>query len=113
MFKRSVAATLLCAALLESQAARKVEFGKDVQPILQASCVSCHGPVQQMGGFRIDQRRYAMPNRVGANGARIVAGDRSRSRVYQKIAGTGGGLQMPVIRQYSSAAKESLSNQNR
>ena len=48
-----------------------------------------------MAGFRLDQRRYALPNRVGANGVRIVPGDSSRSRLYRKIIGSGGGLQMP------------------
>jgi ankyrin repeat protein len=96
MFKLSVAgASLVFAGLLGGQTSRKIDFGKDVQPIFQALCVSCHGPSQQMAGFRIDQRRYAMPNRVGANGARIVPGDSGRSRLYQKITGNGGGLQMP------------------
>ena len=88
-------AALAFGGALAGQTARKIDFGKDVQPIFQASCVSCHGPSQQMAGFRIDQRRYALPNRVGANGARIVPGEIGRSRVYQKIAGSGGGLQMP------------------
>src|SRR5579871_2580173 len=96
MFKLSVAgAALIFTGALAAQVPGKIDFARDVQPIFQASCVSCHGPSQQMAGFRIDQRRYAMPNRVGANGARIVPGDTGRSRVYQKVAGTGGGLQMP------------------
>src|SRR5258708_562189 len=96
MLRLSVAgATLIFAGALGGQTPRKIDFGKDVQPIFQAYCVSGHGPSQQMAGFRIDQRRYAMPNRVGANGARIVPGDSGRSRLYQKIAGNGGGLQMP------------------
>jgi ankyrin repeat protein len=80
---------------LQGQTAGKVDFGKDIQPIFQTQCVSCHGPSQQMGGFRIDQRRYALPNRVGANGVRIVPGNSDRSRLYQKLIGNGGGLQMP------------------
>jgi len=96
MFKLYVAgASLVFAGALGGQTPGTIDFGKDVQPIFQAYCVSCHGPSQQMAGFRIDQRRYAMPNRVGANGARIVPGDSGRSRLYQKIIGNGGGLQMP------------------
>ena len=48
-----------------------------------------------MAGFRLDQRRYALPNRVGANGARIVPGDSGNSFLYEKIAGNGNGLRMP------------------
>jgi hypothetical protein len=36
-----------------------------------------------------------MPNRVGANGARIVPGNSGGSRVYLRIAGSTAGLQMP------------------
>ena len=96
MLKRTpVGALLIFAGALGGQTPGKVDFGRDVQPIFQASCVGCHGPSQQMAGFRLDQRRYALPNRVGANGARIVPGDTGRSRLYQKILGTGGGLRMP------------------
>jgi mono/diheme cytochrome c family protein len=96
MFKLSVtSATVVLAGALVGQTPRKIYLAKDVQSIFQAYCVSCHGPSQQMAGFRIDQRRYAMPNRVGANGARIVPGDSGRSRLYQKIVGNGGGLRMP------------------
>jgi hypothetical protein len=31
-------------------------FWEDVYPILEQSCLSCHGPQKQRGGFRVDQR---------------------------------------------------------
>src|SRR4051794_34847870 len=72
-----------------------VDFGRDVQPLFKEHCISCHGPAQQMNGFRLDQRRYALPNRVGANGSRIVPGNSEGSRLYQKIVGTADGTRMP------------------
>jgi ankyrin repeat protein len=36
-----------------------------------------------------------MPNRVGANGARVVPGNSAASRVYLRVAGSQAGLQMP------------------
>ena len=36
-----------------------------------------------------------MPNRVGANGARIVPGNTEASRLYLRVSGSQGGLQMP------------------
>jgi ankyrin repeat protein len=96
MFKLFVAgAIFVFAGALGGQTPGKIDFGRDVQPIFQAYCVGCHGPSQQMAGFRIDQRRYALPNRVGANGARIVPGDSNRSRLYQKLVGNASGLRMP------------------
>jgi ankyrin repeat protein len=72
----------------------RVDFARDVQPILREHCVECHGPSQQMRGLRLDRRRDAMPNRVGANGARIVPGRSAESPVYRRLIGEAG-PQMP------------------
>src|SRR5262245_13342798 len=37
---------------LPSAAARKVDYAKDVQPILANNCYSCHGEKKQQSGFR-------------------------------------------------------------
>src|SRR5437867_888450 len=78
-----------------AQAPAKVDFARDVQPLLRANCFSCHGTTLQSGGFRLDRRRDSMPNRVGANGARIVPGNSTASRVYVRVSGNTAGLQMP------------------
>jgi ankyrin repeat protein len=75
--------------------ATTVDFARDVQPLLRANCYGCHGPALQNANLRLDRRRDVMPNRVGANGARIVPGNSGVSRVYVRIAGNSGGLQMP------------------
>ena len=80
---------------LSAQTNSKVEFGRDVQPIFRARCYECHGPSQQMQGLRLDRRRSAMPNRVGANRASIVPGNSGDSPVYLKLIGKQTGLQMP------------------
>jgi len=92
----SVAAWLCLASGVASvQTPARVDFGREVQPIFRARCYSCHGPSQQLQGLRLDRRRLAMPNRVGANGARIVPGNSDASPVYRKLVGTQAGLQMP------------------
>src|SRR5690349_7911390 len=78
-----------------AQAPAAVDFARDVQPLLRANCYSCHGETLQSGNFRLDRRRDSMPNRVGANGARIVPGNSAASRLYIRVAGNQGGLQMP------------------
>jgi mono/diheme cytochrome c family protein len=97
MAKRLVACAILWGfcTVLSAQAPAKVDFGRDIQPLFRTHCYSCHGPSQQLNGFRLDRRRDAMPNRVGANGARIVAGNGAGSRLYLKLIGTAPGLQMP------------------
>jgi ankyrin repeat protein len=48
-----------------------------------------------MAGLRLDRRKYALPNRIGANGVRIIPGKSESSRLYQRIAGLGTGTRMP------------------
>src|SRR5262249_15452568 len=45
--------------------------------------------------FRLDQRRYVMPNRLGANGAAVAPGDSAKSRLYLKLTGSQNGTKMP------------------
>ena len=63
-----------------AQVSAKIDFRRDVQPLFREHCIGCHGPTQQMNGFRLDQRRYVMPNRVGANGAAVFPGSNGASR---------------------------------
>ena len=88
----------VCASLVSKASAQTpatVDYARDIQPLLRAQCYSCHGPAQQNGNLRVDRRRDVMPNRVGANNARIVPGKSAESRLYLRIAGAGAGLQMP------------------
>ena len=47
---------------LPAASTTKVDFAKDIQPILARACVSCHGPAKQKGGLR----STAQPNSPGA-----------------------------------------------
>lgn len=78
-----------------AQAPAAVDFARDVQPLLRANCYGCHGETLQSGNFRLDRRRDSMPNRVGANNARIVPGNSAASRLFQRVSGGQAGLQMP------------------
>jgi ankyrin repeat protein len=95
-------ALLLCASiataigLTSSTAAQtpsRVDFARDVQPLLRQNCVSCHGPSQQMAGLRLDRRRDAM--RGSTFGTVIGPGNGEASRLYLRISGTQRGPQMP------------------
>jgi ankyrin repeat protein len=78
-----------------AQSPERIDFARDVQPLLRANCYGCHSASLASGNFRLDRRRDSMPNRVGANGARIVPGNSEVSRLYQRVSGTQAGLQMP------------------
>ena len=91
------AAPVLLALLVSAPplAAAKVDFATQVLPLIKTHCVECHGPSQQMAGLRLDRRKYALPNRIGANGVRIIPGKSESSRLYMRIAGIGPGTRMP------------------
>ena len=76
-----------------AQAPARVDFARDVQPILRQRCVGCHGSGQQMVGLRLDRRRDAM--RGSTFGTVIGPGNAEASRLYLRISGTTRGSQMP------------------
>src|SRR5437879_5188686 len=77
------------AAILSAQSPAKVDFARDVQPILRQNCVGCHGPTQQVSGIRLD-RKSAVLNRRG-----VVPGSSENSLLYHRLTGTAYGMQMP------------------
>jgi ankyrin repeat protein len=75
-----------------AQAPAKVDFRRDVQPLLKANCVGCHGPTQQMNNYRLDRRRDAMR---GGTIAVLSPGNSAGSRLYRRLIGNDYGKQMP------------------
>jgi ankyrin repeat protein len=78
---------------LSQQVPNKVDFRRDVQPLLKQYCIECHGPSQQMHGFRLDRRRDAMK---GGTNTMIKPGNSTGSRFYNKLIGSEYGPQMPL-----------------
>ena len=63
----------------------KIEFNRDVRPILSENCYACHGfdPKHREGDLRLDTSDGATQDRNGARG--IVPGDLSKSDAWQRI----------------------------
>ena len=70
---------------LPAAAARALDFGVDIQPLLQRNCYSCHGAEHQEGGLRLDLKKRALEG--GDGGAEIVPGKSAESRLVRVIAG--------------------------
>lgn len=70
----------------------KVDFGRDVLPVIRQNCVTCHGPNVQMNNFRLDRRNSAMR---GGTRSVIVPGSSASSRLYLRLIGKEFGNQMP------------------
>src|SRR4051812_42691010 len=86
---------LLCCCLPVRAAApaRKVDFVKDVQPILVRSCVSCHGKEKQRGGLRLDDGTLAL--RGGNSGPVIRPAAAANSKPLRAVAGLDPDRKMP------------------
>jgi mono/diheme cytochrome c family protein len=61
----------------------KVDFAKQIAPILEQSCVKCHGPEKQKGKLRIDTKAAALKG--GSEGPLFVAGDAAKSELIRRI----------------------------
>jgi hypothetical protein len=65
-------------------AAAALSFDRDIEPILRASCWTCHGEIQMSG---LDLRTLDSAVRGGDSGAALVPGRSDQSRLYRRIAG--------------------------
>src|SRR5450432_4101796 len=78
---------------LPPSANRKIDFEKDVKPILSQKCYSCHGDDAQQSGLRLDKRQNAL--RGGDYGPVIIVGKSAESKLIRRLVNGDGGLQMP------------------
>src|SRR5215471_2543085 len=74
-------------------ASMKVDYLKDVRPLMAQNCFSCHGPDVQQSGLRLDLRQNAL--RGGDYGPVITPGDSASSKLIRRLVDGDGGLQMP------------------
>jgi hypothetical protein len=66
-----------------AQAETKIDFIKDIQPILQESCIKCHGPEKHKGDLQLDSKAAAFKG--GKDGQVIVPGQPDKSDLYKRI----------------------------
>lgn len=70
---------------LPPAATKTVDYVKDVKPIFQEKCWSCHGVEKQKAKLRLDGKAEAMKG--GESGAVIKAGDSEGSMLILVVAG--------------------------
>jgi mono/diheme cytochrome c family protein len=75
-----IVAGLVACVACEAKPEIKVDFAKDIQPILQNSCLECHGPEKTKGGLRLDTKELTLKG--GKNGAVLVPGQADKSELY-------------------------------
>jgi hypothetical protein len=73
---------------------QKIDFARQIKPILERSCVACHSGEKPRGGFRVVSRDAIRQG--GASGtAAIVPGDSATSPLIAYVSGTLPESEMP------------------
>src|SRR5687768_6182618 len=81
----SIALLLAVAATPFSRAATKVDFKRDVQPLLEQRCHECHGEKKQKSGLRLDRKAAALQGGDSGKPA-VVAGKSSESPLWRRLS---------------------------
>lgn len=70
-----------------------IDFQRQISPILENSCLRCHGPEKPKGNFRLDSPVAAMKG--GENGTAIVPGASEKSPLIYYVAHLVEDMEMP------------------
>src|SRR4051794_14911256 len=72
----------ICAVGVGALHAQKVDFQREIRPVLSDNCFQCHGPDAgtRMAGLRLDLKDGLLGSGV------IVAGKPAESKLYQRIS---------------------------
>lgn len=101
-FRTSVALVGHCLAVFPlslgagaaAESSNAVSFRKDIAPLLQQKCVTCHGPEKSKGGYQLHTFAALMKSGESKE-APIVAGSLQRSHLYQLITAKDADDRMP------------------
>jgi hypothetical protein len=90
-----------------ARAAGKIEYNRDVRPILAENCFACHGPdsAARKAGLRLDRRDDAVEAKA------IIAGDSKGSAVVERVFAADPSEVMPPPKSHkklTAAQKETL-----
>ena len=75
----SLAVVVLLAFAFAASAEEKVDFARDIRPILSNNCFKCHGPAVQKGKLRLDERDPAI------NKGAISPGKHADSELLKRV----------------------------
>lgn len=108
MIRQLALTTLLTASFAAAaSAADKLEYNRDIRPILAENCFACHGPdsAARKGELRLDKREMAMESTA------IIPGDPEKSGLVSRINSTNPDERMPPPeskKELTAAQKETL-----
>ena len=88
-----VTAATIDESQLPSAATNQIDFLRDVKPILDASCLKCHGSAKPKSGFRVDDRNALLKG--GDGGVAVIPGQGAKSPLVHYVAGLVEDMEMP------------------
>jgi len=77
----------------ELRALERIDYARDVKPILAAHCYVCHGALRQRSELRLDTA--ALAREGGKRGPAVVAGNSAGSLLIKHITASNGARRMP------------------
>src|SRR5262245_13589040 len=80
LFRLVTAALPVFTAAQAARAADKIDFALDVKPLLESTCLSCHGPEKPKGDLQLMTRALAIKG--GEHGPALVPGKPADSKLY-------------------------------
>ncbi|MDD7986062.1 SUMF1/EgtB/PvdO family nonheme iron enzyme [Lentisphaera marina] len=93
-------------SLVLSSYVSAVDFKKDIQPIFEKHCMTCHNKNLGAGGLIITDKASAFAK--GKHGVRITAGDASKSSIYNLAILPANDPKMPMPTTLSKKESETL-----
>ena len=96
------------AAAQNSQVASKVDYNRDIRPLLSDTCFTCHGPDEQQrqADLRLDSREGIFAERRGYR--IVVPGNSSQSRLFQRVSAQNQAARMPPPYAEASLTNEQI-----
>lgn len=96
MVVAGAALSWLPAFAIQQSPSPKIDFARDIQPILATNCYGCHGAQKANAQLRLDVKVAAIKG--GMSGAVILPGNSKDSCLLHRLQGLNGETQMPLGR---------------
>src|SRR3954462_7631395 len=94
--RKFLCSAMFAAAFATAQADEKIDYSRDIRPILADNCFRCHGPdaKQRQADLRLDVRDEA-GKKLESGSAAIVPGDPASSSLVARIMSADEDQRMP------------------
>src|SRR5207244_1350766 len=95
MKKPSFAGALIFFVFLSPAVAQRVDFGRDIRPILSDRCFLCHGPDEANRKVNLRLDTEAGARQVRGNKTPVVPGNPDGSELFRRISAVDSAVRMP------------------